>query len=185
MHLDRGDKLARIPYVDNAIIPRALGQRGNINLLRILYQSPTIGEAVARLVAAELTGLALPPKYRELLILHTAWHTQSEYAWTPHQEIARSVGVSDAQIASIQQGQIQSFAFSVREKKLLQFVSRIAASQTLSDDDFEEAREHFSDRELLEIVAVQGFYYIVAMIASVFELEIDSSWNASIDQLQF
>ncbi len=169
--------MTRIPYIDDAIIPQAYGLKGTINLLRIVYHSPKVGEAFAHIVAAEFTGLALSPKLRELLILHTAWHAQSEYAWTPHQEIARSVGVTDAQLASIQQDQIQSFAFNVKERKLLQFLSRIAASHTLSRDHFEEARKHFSDRGLVEIVAVRGFYYTVAMLASVFELESDSSWN--------
>ena len=167
--------MTRIPYIDDAIIPQAFGLRGTINLLRIVYQSPKVGEAFAHFVAAESAGLALSPKLRELLILHTAWHTQSEYAWTPHQDIARSVGVTDAQLASIQQDQIQSFAFNVKERTLLQFLARIAASHTLSRDHFDEARKHFGDRELVGIVAVRGFYYTVAMLASVFELESDFS----------
>ena len=167
--------MTRIPYIDDAIIPQAFGLRGTINLLRIVYQSPKVGEAFAHFVAAESTGLALSPKLRELLILHTALHTQSEYTWTPHQDIARSVGVTDAQLASIQQDQIQSFAFNVKERTLLQFLARIAASHPLSRDHFDEARKHFGDRELVEIVAVRGFYYTVAMLASVFELESDFS----------
>jgi alkylhydroperoxidase family enzyme len=103
--------MARILRIGDAIIYQ--------NLLRIAFQSPKIGEAFAGLVAAQLSGLALSPKLRELLILHTAWRTQSEYAWTQHQEIAKSVGVTDAQIASIQQGQLQSFAFSGKEKEIV------------------------------------------------------------------
>jgi alkylhydroperoxidase family enzyme len=166
--------MPRIPYIDDAIVPQTFGIKKTINLLRLVYQSPKVGEAFAYLVAAEFTGLALAPKLRELLILHTAWHTQSEYTWTLHQEIARSVGVTDAQLASIQQDQIQSFAFNVKEKEVLRFLSRIEAPHTLSRDHFEAARKHFSDRELVEIVAVRGFYYTVAMLASVFELESDS-----------
>jgi alkylhydroperoxidase family enzyme len=169
--------MTRILYSDTAVISQAFGIKGTINLLRIANRSPKLGEAFAYFVAAERTGLALPPKLRELVILHTAWHTQSEYVWSPHQAIARSVGVTDAQLASIQQDQIESFAFDVKEKKLLQFLSRIAASCSLSLDYFEEASEHFSDRELLEIVAVRGFYFAVAMLASVFELDSDSRWN--------
>src|SRR5260370_35754496 len=98
--------MTRLSYNDDARVPQTPGLRGTINLLRSVYQSPKVGEAFAHFVAAELKGLALSPKLRELLILHTAWHTQSEYAWTPHQDIARSVGVTDAQLASIQQDQI-------------------------------------------------------------------------------
>jgi alkylhydroperoxidase family enzyme len=176
--------MARIPYIDDTIISQALGLKGNANLLRIVYQSPKLGKAFADFFAAAPTGLALSPKLRELLILHTAWHTQSEYEWMPHQEIARSLGVTAAQLASIQQGQIQSFAFNEKEKNLLQFLSRIAASQSLSRDHFEEARKQFSDRELVEIVAVQGFYYTIATLASVFELEIDSPTGTEVNGME-
>src|SRR5260370_11758671 len=64
-----------------------------------------------------------------------------------------------------------------KERKLLQFLSRIAAAHTLSRDHFEEARKHFSDRELVEIVAVRGLYYTVAMLAAVFLLESAFQWN--------
>jgi alkylhydroperoxidase family enzyme len=176
--------MARIPYIDDTIIriiSQAIGLKGTVNLLRIVYQSPKIGEAFVDFFAAESTGLALSPRLRELLILHTAWHTQSKYEWMPHQEIARAAGVTDEQLASIQQGQIQSFVFDEQEKNLLQFLSRIAASQSLPRDHFEEARKHFSDRELVEIVAVQGFYYTVATLASVFELEIDSPTGTEVN----
>ena len=165
--------MARIPHIDDSIMDQDLGMERNNDLLQLVFKSPKIGEAFARLGAAHFTGLALSPKLRELLILHIAWRTQSEYAWTTHQEIAKSVGVTHAQIASIQQGQLQSFAFNEKEKKLLHLVVCIAASETLSSDDFEVFREHFSDRELVEIVVVRGFYYTIAKLASVFELEID------------
>lgn len=142
-------------------------------MLQLVFKSPNVGEAFVRLDAAHLTGLALSPKLRELLILHTAWRTQSEYAWTTHRDIAKSVGVTDAQMASIQQGQLQSFAFNEKEKKLLHFAVCIGASATLSSDDMGAFRQHFSDRELVEIVVVRGFYDTIAMLVSVFALEID------------
>jgi alkylhydroperoxidase family enzyme len=155
----------RIPYIE------IVGSHGYFNLLRTLIgQSP---EIFAEFVVVESTGLALSLRLRELLILHTAWHTQSEYVWSSHQVIARSVGVTDAQLASIQQDQIQSFAFNEKEKQLLRFLSRTARSHTLSRSHLEEARRYFSDREIVEINAVQGFYYTVAMLASIFELESD------------
>jgi alkylhydroperoxidase family enzyme len=103
--------------------------------------------------------------------------TSPEISMSPALASSRRLSPDAYQLASIQQDQIQSFAFNVKERKLLQFSSRIAASHTLSRDHFEEARKHFSNRELVEIVAVRGFYYTVAMLASVFELESDFSWN--------
>jgi alkylhydroperoxidase family enzyme len=165
--------MAQIPHTAGSIIDHNLGLKRNNNVLQLVFMSPNVGEAFARLNAAHLTGLALSPKLRELLILHTAWRTQSEYTWTKHGDIAKSVGVTDAQIASIQQGQLQSFAFTEKEKKLLHFAVCIETSATLSSDDLEAFREHFSDRELVEIVVVRGFYDTIAMLASLFALEID------------
>jgi hypothetical protein len=39
--------MARIPHIDDAIIYQDLGLKGNINLSRIAFQSPKIGEAFA------------------------------------------------------------------------------------------------------------------------------------------
>jgi 4-carboxymuconolactone decarboxylase len=139
-------------------------------MLQLVFKSPNVAEAFARLNAANFTGLALSPMLRELLILHIAWRTQTEYAWTTHRDIAKRVGVTDAQIASIQQGQLQSFAFTEKEKKLLYFAACIGASATLSSDDMGAFRQHFSDREM---VVVRGFYDTIALLASVFALEID------------
>jgi 4-carboxymuconolactone decarboxylase len=139
-------------------------------MLQLVFKSPNVAEAFARLNAANFTGLALSPMLRELLILHIAWRTQTEYAWTTHRDIAKRVGVTDAQIASIQQGQLQSFAFTEKEKKLLYFAVCIGASATLSSDDMGAFRQHFSDREM---VVVRGFYDTIALLASVFALEID------------
>jgi hypothetical protein len=43
--------MTRIPYTGDAIIPKAFGIKGNINLLRIVYQSPMVGEAFTHFVA--------------------------------------------------------------------------------------------------------------------------------------
>jgi len=51
--------MARILRIDDAIIYQ--------DLLRIAFQSPKIGEAFARLVAAQLSGLALSAKLRVIL----------------------------------------------------------------------------------------------------------------------
>jgi 4-carboxymuconolactone decarboxylase len=164
--------MTRIPHIDDSIIDQYPGLQGNESLLRLVFRSPKIGEAFAHLDAALLTGFALSPKLRELLVLHT-WHMQSECAWVQHLKIARSVGVTDAQIASIQQSQLQSFAFSEKEKELLHFLSCIAASETLCSQDFEAVRRHFNDRELVEIIAVRGLYYTIAMLALALDLEVD------------
>jgi alkylhydroperoxidase family enzyme len=165
--------MARIPYVDDATIEQALGVKSSINLIRLVFHSPQLGAAFARLGAAQLTGLALPVKLRELLILQVATSMKSEYEWDQHQAIAKAAGVTEEQIAAIQQGQIDVEVFAGKERALLRFAAGVAGADAVSNAAFEEARAHFSDQELVEIVALQGFYYTVAKITSVFEAESD------------
>jgi hypothetical protein len=103
--------MAQIPYTADSIIDHNPGLKRNNDALQRVLKSPNLGEAFARLNAAHLTGLALSPRLRELLILNTAF------------------------------------------------------------------RQHCSDRELVEIVLVRGFYDTIAMPASVFALEIDRPYS--------
>jgi hypothetical protein len=56
--------MTRLPYIDEATIPKPFGLEGTINLLRIVHRLPQVGEAFAHFVAAEFTGLALSPCMR-------------------------------------------------------------------------------------------------------------------------
>jgi len=146
-----------LPYLYATIKPRE-----DINLMQTIYQPSKIDDDPADFLAAEVTGLALTPKFRALLILHTAWQTQSEHVWNAHQAIARSAGISDAQMAAIQQNQIQAFVFTAMEQKLLEVLSHITTSHKLSPEKCREARQYFSDRELVEIVGLQGYYCTIS-----------------------
>jgi alkylhydroperoxidase family enzyme len=165
--------MARIPYVDDATIEKATGVKSTINLIRLAFHSPQMGAAFTRLGVAQLTSLALNTKLRELLILQVATFMKSEYEWAQHQAIARAAGVTDEQIAAIQQGQTESDLFAEEERALLRFVSKIAEPTPMPETAFNEAKQYFSNQELVEIVVLQGFYYSVAKLTSVFEAEID------------
>jgi alkylhydroperoxidase family enzyme len=138
-----------------------------INLSIILTHLPECRLPFARFGSPDFNGLVLAPALRELLVLDIAWRAQSEYVWMSHYEIARSAGVTDAQIASIQQGQIRSIAFTAKEKQLLRLLHCAAECQVVSLPDFEEARKHFSDQELVEIMILQSHYEHVASVPNV------------------
>jgi alkylhydroperoxidase family enzyme len=122
-------------------------------------------------LACGFGGFGLASKLRELVILHTAWQAQSEHVWTQHDAIASAVGVTGAQKASIQQGQIQSFAFDAREQELLRFVSRLLAQPELTWSDLPQIREHFDETEIIEILALHGFYHSVSLLMTLLNRE--------------
>jgi alkylhydroperoxidase family enzyme len=171
--------MGRLPNIRDVLICQVLSLKDNIDLLPIVYVPPNMGEIFAHCGGAVRTDLGLSAKLRELLILHTTWHTQSDFLWTSHQATARSVGITDAQLAAIQQDQVEASVFTVKESTLLRVLSHIAAFHSLSLNMREKALTHFSGRELVEIVTVRGVYYTIGTIASVLELESDSMSAAS------
>jgi hypothetical protein len=60
--------MAHIPYTADSIIDHNLSLKRNNNALQLVFRSPNVGEAFARLNAAHLTGFALSPTLRELLM---------------------------------------------------------------------------------------------------------------------
>src|SRR5207247_8290536 len=51
-----------------------------------------------------LAKSTLPARDRELLILRTGWNCRAPYEWGQHVAIARSVGITDEEIARIAAG---------------------------------------------------------------------------------
>jgi alkylhydroperoxidase family enzyme len=133
---------------------RQQGMASNLERLR---------EAFAEF-ASEFSGAAISSKLRELLILHTAWRAESECLWSGHLETAMTVGITDLQIAAIQQGQIEAYVFSPKEKSVLRFLSRAKGSMTLSNEEVNDLKAHCDEREIADILAVDSLYHMIARL---------------------
>lgn len=60
-----------------------------------------------------------------------------------------------AKIEAIKADQITAAEFSELEKALLAFLDEVLKGPEVSDPVFEEARKHFSDQALVEVVTMQ------------------------------
>jgi 4-carboxymuconolactone decarboxylase len=112
-------------------------------------------------------GSSLSPRYRELLILQTAWSAESAILWSAHCDVALSVGVTDRQIAAIQQEQIEAYVFSPRDKSLLRFLSRLRGCVGLRAEGLDDLKSHFNVREVVDIIATECIYHATAMLDRV------------------
>lgn len=119
----------------------------------------TLENAFAQFVR-ELYGSLLPRRLRELLILHISWHAESELLWTAHLEQARPLGISDLQIAAIQQGQVEAFVFNSEESNLL----RILVDRRGRDHGETRNRltVHFSPEQMDQVFMTERFYFNIA-----------------------
>ena len=169
--------MARLPYVDpeQAAEPvrEAFAALPALNIFRVLAHAETCFRPFLRLGEAILTKQELDPRLRELAILRVARLTPAEYEWVQHVAIARAVGVTDEQIAALEQGDAEADAFSEDEKLVLRFTDQVVRDARPDDATFAAASERLSPREIVELTVAVGYYMAIARVMEVAQIDID------------
>ncbi|MER6248378.1 carboxymuconolactone decarboxylase family protein [Streptomyces griseorubiginosus] len=167
--------MARIGY------PELSEDEGTVvNIVRMLRHSPDIGSLVNRLGAAQFAAGSLPAVDRELVIMNSGVTFSAPYEWEQHISISRSAGVTDAQRDALAARDLTSSEFTEPQRSLLLFADSAARSTEMSDEIFEAARGHYTDQQLVETVIMVGFYFLIARMSTVFQLEIDPPDDSSV-----
>jgi len=125
------------------------------------------------------TGLlnrkTIPSKLRELLILRTCVRARNEYEFNLHvQTISESMGLIKAQIADLKEEQVREELWSGQEQALIHLIDGLVSRMEVAQPVFDEARRHFSEAELVEMVLLVGLYTGVAMIVELARPELDN-----------
>ncbi|MEW2115644.1 carboxymuconolactone decarboxylase family protein [Streptomyces sp. NPDC005474] len=169
--------MSRIPCLDTEALPeslRSLAQGRVINLYRVLGHAPQSVEQIARLGAALFTQGGLSAVERELLILTYATGFRSEYEWAQHVPISRAVGVTDEQRAALRRADHDSAVFTPAQRALVAFASAVADGPLVDDIRYARLREHYDEEQVVETLILAGFYFLVARVCTVLDVEIDA-----------
>jgi len=110
---------------------------------------------------------------RELLILQVAQRQGGVYEWRQHVPIALGVGVTQAQIDCLEQGNYTGAAFSAAERALLAFGRETIDNVRVPDAVFADMRAHFSEQEIVESIMAIGFYMMMARLTEATETDLD------------
>ena len=100
---------------------------------------------------------------------------EAQYAWTQHVVLAQLAGVSDEQIAALQQGEAEGEQFTTKEQLALAFAGEVMQTPRLSDALFEQVRRLFSSREIVELLLVVGWYWTVGRLMTTLDIEPDTA----------
>jgi alkylhydroperoxidase family enzyme len=168
--------MARIPYPEIEKLPAelpALLKQANLNVFTMWAHSVNTIDLVVRLGAAQFAKLELPRSIRELVTLFGARANSSDYEWGQHVALAKAAGVTDAQFAALESGEFDCTVFSPQQLAALKLAAAVLAAPEVSDAVFDSARKHLSNRQLVELVAVVGYYWMLGRIATVFHVDLD------------
>jgi len=110
---------------------------------------------------------------REIVIDRTCARCGSEYEWGVHVAFfAGRVGFSPEQVAATAGG--DPAAFPERERLLLRLADELHDRAQVSDELWAALREHFAEEQLIELVALAGFYHLISFLTNALRIPLES-----------
>ena len=170
--------MARLPYVDPDSAPPAVRELlarlpAQLNVFRMMAHAETAFRPLLGLGTAILGRQQLDARLRELVLLRVAVLSNARYEWVQHVAIARAAGIPDAQIEALERGQIESDAFSPRERTVLRFASEVVRDVRARDTTFADAATVLSPREIVEVIVTVGFYMMIARLLETTDVDLE------------
>lgn len=170
--------MARIPYPEmDKISSEAREMLGRLpspaNIFSMMAHAETILKPVMKLGGSMLGKMQLDAKLRELCLLHAVKLEGGEYEWMQHVPIALDLGATQAQIDALAKGDDQAAAFDDAEKAALRFTREVVQKVGASEAALVDVRKHLSDREVVELIMMSGFYIMLARLTETLAIEND------------
>lgn len=168
--------MSRIPYPEVDKLPQVMQQMlagTPLNVVRMgAHASPPLFEAQGRLGWAVAHPQVLAPRLRETVVLRVAWLSASEYELHHHLPLARAAGLTEAEIAALEQG--HHAALDPLLAAAARFTDEVVTRITPSDATLAALRALASDQVVVNIVLAIGCYMSIARLAAVTGVEPDA-----------
>ena len=144
-----------------------------LKLFRTLAVHPGLFSRMRPLGSAILAKGILPPREREIVLHRTCARAGADYEWGVYAvAFAGAVGLSEEQIVATAAGGADDPAWSdERDRLLVRLADELYDTATLSDELYEQLAAQWSAPELLELVAITGFYRLISSVINVARVE--------------
>jgi alkylhydroperoxidase family enzyme len=175
----------RIPYPDlDKATPEVREMLGRLpapaNIFNMMAHAQTCLKPVMKLGGTLLGKLELDPRLRELCLLRAVRLEGGDYECVQHVPIARDLGATEAQIAALENDDDEAACFDAREKAALRFTREVVVDVRASEATVAEARKHLSDRELVELILMAGFYIMLARLTETLGIETEAPMGSAL-----
>jgi len=141
-------------------------------MVKMLSHSAGTVKPFIELAKAQFTALQLPARSRELVILTVAEYTESTFVAAQHNPMSQAAGVGEGTRQLIRSRQLDDAELSPQDSALLRFTAEIVQRPRIADDVFDTVRQFLSERELVEVLQVIGYYWTFGRISTVLDVEV-------------
>jgi len=121
---------------------------------------------------------------RELVLHRTCARCGSKYEWGVHvAAFARPLGISEEKIRGTITAYWDDPIWSERESALIRFVDELHDTATISDALWAQLAEGWSEKEIIELIAIVGNYHGISFFTNALQIDIEDSaeselWDA-------
>jgi alkylhydroperoxidase family enzyme len=138
-------------------------------LFRTIAHNPRVLDRVRMGGLLDKGSLSL--RQRELMILRICALLGAEYEWGVHVQIFQPhTGMSEAQIADTTRLAVDPALWREDEKLILALADALKESARLDDGLYQELEKTFSAAQLMELVALAGFYHLISFFIGAFAI---------------
>lgn len=139
-----------------------------LTLFRTMARSPRV---LQRMFAGSLLDKgAITLRDRELMILRTCMRCGAEYEWGVHVTFfAQKAELNEAQVAATVNN-AEEDCWNTRERLVLRMADELHDGATVSDALWDELKAVFSEEQLLELIALAGYYRTISTMVNACRL---------------
>ncbi len=147
------------------------GPRGKLHgPFFILLHSPELLSRAEKLGLYARYQSSLPPRLSELCILIMASHWKCSGEWIDHEGIAISQGIDPKALDALRRGVPAQFG-KEDEIATYQLAQELLTTREVSDVTYARAKAALGERGLLDVIAVFGYYSLIAMSMKAFAMK--------------
>lgn len=150
-----------------------------LNIHSLMANHPPLLKAWWDLRMYLVNGGDLEQRHCELAILRIAVHRDSWYEWASHVVRGLACGLTLPEIERVKDGP-DAHGWTEQEATLLRAVDELTKEQAISAASLGVAREHFSNQQMLDLIALHGMYNTIACMINTWELSLDAHIEAQI-----
>src|SRR5687767_677229 len=147
----------------------AKGREG-LNLARVFVRHPGVYRTFIPFAEQLFNRSSLTPREREVLILRALELCGEGYDLPHHVIIARTIGMSDAEIDAARQGSVDLALF---ELTLARAAEELVSDHVISDPTWEVLARRYSAAQLMEVVFLVGIYVMMATATRSFGIQLE------------
>lgn len=143
-----------------------------LNVHKLMAHNPTLLAAWWNFRNYSVNGGTLGARLGELVILRVGVSLNAWYEWASHVDRSLKCGLSLDEINSVLSKEIGAH-WAADEASLLQAVDELLESQQISSATLAKLSSHFSNAQVMDIMAIHGMYIILGCMIKTWGLTLD------------